>query len=97
MRRGQSGGRRRQCQRGKRQPPRSHLSAAGCVSNGMCVFVMWRERFGNRGGQKVVSEPDPRKIEKEGLVNRLGWKCTLRLVCRRTSDWLLISILMCVY
>ena len=45
----------------------------------------------------LVSEPDPRKIEKEGLVNRLGWKCTLRPVCRRTSDWLLISILMCVY
>ena len=33
---------------------------------------------------------------KEGLVNWLGWKCTLRPVCRRTSDWLLISILMCV-
>ena len=44
----------------------------------------------------LVSEPDPRKIEKEGLVNWLGWKCTLRPVCRRTSDWLLISILMCV-
>ena len=44
----------------------------------------------------LVSEPDPRKIEKEGLVNRLGWKCTLRPVCRRTSNWLLISILMCV-
>ena len=26
---------------------------------------------------EVVSEPDPRKIEKEGLVHRLGWKCTL--------------------
>ena len=24
----------------------------------------------------VVSEPDPRKIEKEGLVNGVGWKCT---------------------
>ena len=47
--------------------------------------------------QYVVSEPDPRKIEKEGLVNWLGWKCTLRQVCRRTPDWLLISILMCVY
>ena len=45
----------------------------------------------------VVSEPDPRKIEKEGLAHRLGWKCTLRPVWRRTSDWLLISILMCVY
>ena len=45
----------------------------------------------------LVSEPDPRKIEKEGLVFRMGWKCTLRPVCRRTSDWLLINILMCVY
>ena len=43
-----------------------------------------------------VSEPDPRKIEKEGLVNWLGWKSTLCPVCRRTSNWLLISILMCV-
>ena len=25
----------------------------------------------------VVSEPEPRKIEKEGLVNGVGWKCTL--------------------
>ena len=38
VRRGQSGGR-RQHQRGKRQPPRSHHSAAGCVNDGMCVFV----------------------------------------------------------
>ena len=28
----------------------------------------------------VVSEPDPRKIEKEGLVNGAGWKCTLQNV-----------------
>ena len=45
----------------------------------------------------VVSELDPRKIEKEGLVNRLGWKCTLCPVWRHTSDCLLISILMCIY
>ena len=48
----------------------------------------------------LVSEPDPSKIEKEGLVNEAGWKCTLCSVCRRTSDWLwlaLISILMCVH
>ena len=45
----------------------------------------------------LVLEPDPRKIEKEGLVNWLGWKCTLHQVCRRTSDWLLNSILMCVF
>ena len=31
-------------------------------------------------GITVVSEPDPRKIEKEGLVNGAGWKCTLRNV-----------------
>ena len=29
---------------------------------------------------QVVSEPDPRRIEKEGLVNRAAWKCTLRNV-----------------
>ena len=28
----------------------------------------------------LVSEPDPRKIEKEGLAHRPGWKCTLRPV-----------------
>ena len=28
----------------------------------------------------IVSEPDPRKIGKEGLVNGAGWKCTLRNV-----------------
>ena len=28
----------------------------------------------------IVSEPDPRKIEKEGLVNGAGWRCTLRNV-----------------
>ena len=33
MRRGQSGGRRRQYLRGKKQLPRSHHSAADCVSN----------------------------------------------------------------
>ena len=42
----------------------------------------------------LASEPDPQKIEKEGLVNGMG---TLRPVRRHTSDWLLISILMCVY
>ena len=36
VRKEQLGGRRRQCQRGKRQPPRSHHSAAGCVNDGMC-------------------------------------------------------------
>ena len=32
------------------------------------------------GGVHVVLEPDPRKIEKEGLAHRPGWKCTLRNV-----------------
>ena len=45
----------------------------------------------------LVLEPDPQEIEKEGLVNWMGWKCTLHPVCRRTSDWLLINILMCIY
>ena len=30
----------------------------------------------------------PLKNQKEGLVNWLGWKCTLCPVCRCTSDWL---------
>ena len=30
--------------------------------------------------QGLVSEPKPRKIGKEGLVNRAGWKCTLKNV-----------------
>ena len=28
----------------------------------------------------LVSDPDPRKIEKESLVNGAGWNCTLRNV-----------------
>ena len=28
----------------------------------------------------VVLEPDPLKIEKEGLINGAGWKCTLQIV-----------------
>ena len=49
----------------------------------------------DQGGCGIVSEPDPQEIEKEGLVNGMGWKCTynVRPVCRRTSDWLLINIL----
>ena len=35
---------------------------------------------GVSGGKGVLSEPDPRKIEKEGLAHRPGWKCTLRPV-----------------
>ena len=50
------------------------------------LFVLFEEcvgregREGGREGGGVVSEPDPRKIEKEGLAHRLGWKCTLRPV-----------------
>ena len=32
------------------------------------------------GWFSLVSEPDPQKIEKEGLAHRLGWKCTLRML-----------------
>ena len=32
------------------------------------------------GWNYLVSEPDPREIEKEGLVNGAGWKCTLQNV-----------------
>ena len=42
--------------------------------------------------QHLVLEPDPLIIEKEGLAHRPGWKCTLRPVCRRTSDWLLSDV-----
>ena len=35
----------------------------------------------------VVSEPDPQKIKKEGLVNRTGWKCTLRNVRNFINCW----------
>ena len=41
---------------------------------------------------KLVLEPDPRKIGKEGLVNGVGWKCTLRNVrnfinCRKSVEF----------
>ena len=44
----------------------------------------------------LVSEPDPSKIEKEGLVNEAGWKCTVCSVCRCTSDWLWLAF-WCVF
>ena len=40
---------------------------------------------------EVFSEPDPRKIEREGLVNRLYTEPGMQVHFR------LISILMCVY
>ena len=44
VRRGQLEGRRRQYQRGKRQPPRSHHSAAGCVNDcHVCVCACGEE------------------------------------------------------
>ena len=65
-------------------------------------YLLWlctRSSIEEKGATRLVlvSEPDPRKIEKGGLAHRLGWKCTLCPVWRRTSDWLLISILMCIY
>jgi len=39
-----------------------------------------------RGCSHVVSEPDPWKNQKEGLGDRLGWKCTMRPECRRASN-----------
>jgi len=44
----------------------------------------------------VVSEPDPRKNRKDGLGDRLRWKCTVRPECRCTSDWFMIACL-CVF
>jgi len=44
----------------------------------------------------LVLEPDPRKNRKEGLGNRLGWKCTMRPECRHASDWFMIACL-CVF
>ena len=35
----------------------------------------------------VVLQPDPLKNWKEGLGDRLGWKCTVRPECRHASDW----------
>ena len=40
----------------------------------------------------LVSEPDPQKIEKEGLAHRLGWKCTLRNVRNFINCWTLQSL-----
>ena len=41
----------------------------------------------------LVSEPDPQKNQEEGLGDRLGWKCTVRLECRRAYDWFIIACL----
>ena len=42
--------------------------------------TMAKQRSIHVSARQLVSEPDPRKIEKEGLAHRLGWKCTLRNV-----------------
>ena len=55
--------------------------------------LSWKWAQKSQTGSSLETRPS--KIEKE--VNWLGWKCTPRPVCRCTSDWLLISILMCVY
>ena len=41
----------------------------------------------------LVSEPDPRENQEEGLGDRdrLGRKCTLRPECRCASDWFMIA------
>ena len=39
------------------------------------VIAMYRSQWGS-----LVSEPDPRKIEKEGLAHQPAWKCTLQNV-----------------
>ena len=45
------------------------------------LIVLFANLFEIGGNPKlmtgVVSEPDPRKIGREGLVNGAGWKCTL--------------------
>ena len=41
----------------------------------------------------VVSEPDLRKNWKEGLGDRLGWKCAMYPECRHASDWFIIASL----
>ena len=52
-----------------------------------CMLGRWVVEGGSGGGlvtnnghKALVSEPDRRKIRKEGLVNEAGWKCTLRNV-----------------
>ena len=55
-----------------------------CVCVYVCEVCMWAMRATLYTCMCVcvcvVSEPDPRKFEKEGLVNRAEWKCTLRTV-----------------
>jgi len=41
----------------------------------------------------LVSEPDPRKNQKDGLGDRLGWKCTALPECRCASDWFMTGCL----
>ena len=49
-------------------------------------------------GVMIVSEPDPQKIEKEGLVNRLaGVEVYTAPGMKVHFRWLLISIMICVY
>ena len=64
-----------------------------CAIKAYIPNLSWKWAQKSQTGSSLGTRPS--KIEKE--VNWLGWKCTLHLVCRCTSDWLLISILMCVY
>ena len=55
--------------------PSSHAEVTGNISSPHILY--------SYPGRVLVSEPDPRKIEKEGLAHRLGWKC--RSVKARTT------------
>jgi len=63
--------------------PRSHLVQLACA---VCVGQLCPPSM-------LVSEPDPRKNQKEGLGDRLGRKCTVRPECRHASDCLMIACL----
>ena len=53
---------------------RGPRSASGCLQYST-VTASDRKLGEGLGTRLVVSEPDPRKIGKEGLAHRLGWKC----------------------
>ena len=48
------------------------------------VWAVWQYAWHHKG---LVSERDPRKIGKEGLVNGAGWKCTLWNVRNFITCW----------
>ena len=77
MRRGQSGGRRRQYLRGKKQLPRSHHSAAGCVSN---VHVWICVSGENEESSVIVS------AESSGMGEDLGASLAYMVRCYLTMS-----------